>query len=104
MLLSHKLTFTRVRKTAKSDYSLRHVCLSAWNGSTVSGPIFMKLDIWPSLENLSRNLQFYWNLTKTTRTLRKHVGTFMTIPRWIILEIKKYFSWKQVIVLIEIGW
>ena len=38
--------FKRVRRIAKSDSQLRHVCLSAWNSSAPTGRIFMKFGIW----------------------------------------------------------
>jgi hypothetical protein len=37
--------FRRVRRIAKNDCQLRHVCLSAWNNSVPTQPIFMKFDI-----------------------------------------------------------
>ena len=47
----------RVRKTAKCDNWLRHVCPSAWN-STPTGQFVMKFDI-SFFENLPRKLKFY---------------------------------------------
>ena len=50
--------FRRVRKIAKSDCWLRHVCPSvAWNNSAPTGRIFMKFDIF--FESLSRKFKFY---------------------------------------------
>ena len=47
--------FRIVRKISKSDYSLRHVCLSvrlsAWNNSVPIERIFMKLHIWTTYIN-----------------------------------------------------
>jgi hypothetical protein len=37
------LIFRRVRKIAKTDCRLRHVCLSSWNNSVPTGQIFMKI-------------------------------------------------------------
>jgi hypothetical protein len=37
-------TSRRVRRIAKSDYELRHMCLSAWNISAYTGRIFIKFD------------------------------------------------------------
>ena len=48
----------RVRKIAKSDYKLRHACLSAWNNSAPTGRIFLEFDIWVLFENLSNKLKF----------------------------------------------
>jgi hypothetical protein len=54
------ITFRRVRKIAKRNYSL-HVCpsasLSAWNNSVPKGRIFIKFDIRVFFVNLSRNSQ-----------------------------------------------
>ena len=48
-LVTITLVFRRVRKTAKRDYWLRHVCpsfrLTAWNNSTPIEWGFMKFDI-----------------------------------------------------------
>jgi hypothetical protein len=38
--------FRCVRKTAKSDYQIRHVCPFVWNTSASTGRIFMKFDVW----------------------------------------------------------
>ena len=57
--------FWRLRKFAKSDYQLRHVCpsvclyLSPWNKYAPTGRIFMKIDICPFFENLSRKFKFH---------------------------------------------
>ena len=55
--------FRRIRKIAKSDLQLRHVCpsvcLSAWNKSAPTGRIFVKFDIGAFVENLSRKMKFY---------------------------------------------
>jgi hypothetical protein len=44
-----RMCFRRVRKIAKSDYHLRHVCpsvrLSAWSNSALNTRIFVKLNI-----------------------------------------------------------
>jgi hypothetical protein len=55
--------FRCIRRIAKIDYELRHVCPSlrpsAWNNSTPTGQIFMKFDIGGFFENLSRMLKFH---------------------------------------------
>jgi len=53
------LDFRRVRRSAKSDYSLHHVCpsvcpLCTWKNSAPTGQIFMKYYIWGFLQILSR--------------------------------------------------
>jgi hypothetical protein len=73
--------FRRAGKIAKSDYQLRHVPPSAWNNSAPTKLIVMKLDISAIFENLSKEIKFYKNLTKTTGTLHKDVSTFMAISR-----------------------
>jgi hypothetical protein len=52
MFTTHKNTlqaayriFGRVRKIARTDYLLRHVCPSAWNNLVPTGRIFMRFDI-----------------------------------------------------------
>lgn len=51
----------RVSKITKSDYYLRHICLSvspfAWNSSAVALQTFMKFDISGFFENLLTNLK-----------------------------------------------
>jgi len=60
MLFYVSAVFRRVRKVAKSDYSLRHVCpsvlLSTCNNSAPTGQIFMKFDILVFLEKLDKIL------------------------------------------------
>ena len=56
--------FRRFRKNAKSDYQLRHVCLSvrlpAWNNSAPTGRIFMKFDIsFQLMTNLMHSFSMY---------------------------------------------
>ena len=55
--------FRRIRKIAKSDLQLRHVCPSvcqyAGNNWAPTGRIFVKFDIGVFFENLSRKLKFY---------------------------------------------
>jgi len=58
-----KNIFRRVRKIAKSNYYLRHVCLSvrrsALNNSAPTGRILMKFGISLFLENLSRKFKYH---------------------------------------------
>jgi len=70
----NKFVFRRVRKTAKIDYYLRHVCPSVYpsvrlsvrltfspsprNNSAPTGRIFVKFYIWIFSENLSRKFSF----------------------------------------------
>jgi hypothetical protein len=52
----------RVRKIAKSDYLLRHVCPSvlpsAWHNSAPTGRIFIKCGVCVFFENVSRKFNF----------------------------------------------
>jgi hypothetical protein len=50
---------------------------SAWNNSAPAGRIFVKFDIWVYFENLSRNFDFYQNLTRMTGTLHEDVSTYI---------------------------
>jgi len=61
--------FSRVRKIAKSDYWLRHVCPSAWNNWAPTGRIFMKCDTFRSYVE---KIQVSLNLTRITGTLREY--------------------------------
>jgi hypothetical protein len=98
--------FRRVRKIAKSDYRLCHICLSvclsacqsvrpcvcvcpsAWNNFAPTGQIFVKFDICAFFQKLSRILEFNLNLTRITGTLHIDVCTFMIITRWIIFGMR----------------
>jgi len=55
--------FRRVRKLAKSDYLLRHVCPSVracpWNNLATSEQIFMKFDISGFLKNVLKIFKFH---------------------------------------------
>jgi hypothetical protein len=76
-------TFTELRKaTISFVVSVRP---STSNSSVPIGRIFMKLDIWACLENLSRNFKFHWNVIRMTGTLHEDVCTFMIIsPRFLL--------------------
>jgi len=63
--------FRRVRKTAKRDYWLRHVCLSvppAWNNSAPTGRIFMKLDMSIFRKSVKKN-RVSWSSDKNNTYL-----------------------------------
>jgi hypothetical protein len=80
--------FSRVRKIAKSDYSLRHICPSAWNNSASTTRVLMKFGNWGFLENLSRKFNFYWSPTRVTGILHKEHCTFIIISRWIFFRMR----------------
>jgi hypothetical protein len=60
-------------KLRKSDYYLRHVCLSAclspWKKSAPTERISIKFDIGEFFENLSTELKFHLNVARITGTL-----------------------------------
>ena len=64
------------------------LCLSAWNHTSPTGRIIMKLGIWAFFENLSRKFKFHFNPTRITGALHEEVFTFMTISRQILLRIR----------------
>ena len=82
----------RVRKNTKSEYWLRHAYLSvrpsvhlpASKTSTPTDRIFVNLDTSRFFENLTRKLNFLYNMTSITGTLHKDPYIFMTVPRWIL--------------------
>jgi hypothetical protein len=73
----------RVRKIAKSDYSLRNVCLSVrpstWNKSAPTERTIMKFHICVFFENLSRKFKLHSNLTQVTSTLHEDHYIFFFI-------------------------
>ena len=73
------VVFMRVRKIAKSNSWLWHVCPFAWRNW-----IF---DIGVFLANLPRKFKFHWNLTRITGSLHEDVCTFVIISRWILLRM-----------------
>jgi hypothetical protein len=83
--------FRPVHKTAKSDYYLRLVCLSACPSTrknlTPTGQIFVKFDL-SIFENLSRKLKVYLNLTRITGTWHEDKYTFLIISCSVLFRIK----------------
>ena len=80
----------RIRKIAKKRLltsSHMSICLSAWNNSAPTGRIFMKFDIWVFFENLSRKLQFHYNLTRITQILHEDQQTFLIISRSVVVRV-----------------
>lgn len=51
------LIFGSIYKIAKCDSFIRHVCMSVWNTSAVTGRIFVKFDL-RFMENPSRKFSF----------------------------------------------
>jgi len=54
LTFENNTVYWRVRKIAKSDYKLRHVCPSAWNSSVPTGRVFIKFNIRVFFENCLR--------------------------------------------------
>jgi len=52
MVMNFHRFFWRIRKTAKRDYQLRHVCLSVLYNSAPTGRILIEFDIWLFLRNV----------------------------------------------------
>jgi hypothetical protein len=57
-VLNSVTAFKRFRKTARSNCYFHHVRLSSRNNSAPTERIFMKFNIWLSLENLPKNSSF----------------------------------------------
>jgi hypothetical protein len=72
------LYFRHVRKIAKSDYLLRHVCLSARNNSAPTERIFMKFGIWGFFKKSVEKILVRLHMTRVTVTLHEDVCAFMT--------------------------
>ena len=85
------LFIRRVRKIAKSDYQLRHVCLSAWpspwNNPSPTGRICMKFGIWVFFEISVEEVKGSLKSDRKTGTLREVACTFM-ISRSFLLRIR----------------
>ena len=76
----------RVRKTAKSDYELRHsVRLSAWNNSAPTGRILIKFYNWAFFLKSVEIIQFFFKKSD------KHNGHFTT-ARFHICDISLNYS------------
>ena len=86
---------TSVRKTAKASNSFvicvrASVRLSSRMNNSVSGRIIVRSDIWGFCNNLLRKLKIDENLTKITGILNNDLCTFMIIPGWILLRMRKF--------------
>ena len=95
--------FGSVRKIAKSNYWLRHVCPSvrpsshpsAWNNSASTGRSFMQFYISEFFENLSRKFKFHSSRTRIKGTSRDNQYTFWSCLaqffwEWEMLQTKFY--------------
>ena len=83
--------FRRVRKTAKSNYYRRRVCLpicpsllpSARNNSAPTKRIFVKFEIWVSVKKIQVSLKS----DKKAGTLHECQYTFLIISRSVLLRM-----------------
>jgi len=68
------------------------VCLSvylfAWNNSAPTERIFVKFCTWGFFENLSRNLNFHYNVTRITGGLHEGLCTFTIESRSVPLRMR----------------
>jgi hypothetical protein len=84
--------FKCFRKLAKSNYYIRHVCLSvlpsAWNNLASTGRIFIKFDIWRFFKNLSSTFKFRYNRTTVTGTLHEDLYALFIISRSFLLRMR----------------
>jgi hypothetical protein len=74
------------------------VCLSVcMNNLACTEWIFMGFDIWVFFENMSRKLNFHWNLTRIAGTLHEDVCIFMIISCLILLRMRNVLdkSWEN---------
>ena len=83
-----------VRKVAKSEYSLRHICLSiqclfAWNYWVPTERVFVKFCTGDIYSELYRKFKFVSNWTKITGTLLEGSCDLMTLSRCILRELRK---------------
>jgi hypothetical protein len=96
----HQLISRCVRKTAKRNYELRHVCLclsvrpsvclSAWNNSGPIGRISAKFDIWVILESNS-----YCRST-VTMVARTHRDVTFVSKLPVLYGEKAVFCWELI--------
>jgi hypothetical protein len=63
------------------------VCPVRPRGTTPTGWVFVKLDIWVFCENMSRKFKFHQHLTNITGTLLEDLCTFMIMSCQTLLRI-----------------
>jgi len=86
--------FRRVRKIAKSDYSLRHVCPSVrpsvrlfeWNNSHRTA--FYKMFYMSIFRECFEKIQFHYNMVRITGTLHEHQYKVLIISGTFLLRIR----------------
>ena len=90
--------FKRVRKTAKSDHCVRHVCPNvrppARNNSAHTGRIIVKfyyLRIFSDVCRKEKKIEIYWKLRRIAGNLREHLCTiFFITSRWILFGMRNF--------------
>jgi len=102
-------TFAKLQKVTISFAMSLHssVCPSAWNYLAPNGQVFIKFYIFDYLiQNISRNLKFYWNLTRiTVLYIKTFVHLWQSLSEFFlewkifqtkaIEEIKTYFMFNK---------
>ena len=87
--LARLLLFRRVRKIAKRDYQLCHVCPSVlMNNSASIREIFTKFNIWVFFEILSRKFKVHSHLTRIKGTLREDQYKCLIISHSVLLRMR----------------
>jgi len=81
-----KVTSSFVLSVCPSIYS------STWNNMALSGWIFMKLDIWKFLWNLSTKYKFNLNWIRITGTLHEDKYTFLIISHSVLLRMRSILN------------
>jgi hypothetical protein len=66
----------------------KRLLASSCPSSAPTGRIWIKLDVWVSLENLSRKFKFRSNLVRITGTLHEDRYTFLITSRSVLLRIR----------------
>jgi hypothetical protein len=111
-MLQTRPIFRRVRKIAKSDYLLCHVCPSAWNNSAPTGRIFIRFCIWVFYENLSIKFKIYENRAGVKGTVHEDQFTFFKsyfahlFLEWemfqteVLRKIKTHFAFSNILTCI----
>jgi hypothetical protein len=83
--------FGRISKIAKSDYQIRHVCLSlrlsTYNNSAPIRRIFTKFCLTIFRKSVEK-IQVSLKSDKNNGYLHEDLRTFMTIPCWILFKMR----------------
>ena len=83
-----------IRKIAKSDYQILHVCLSIRISSVPmehlgsNMTLILEIRFWGFFEELSRKFKFHQYMTWITVKSREQLRTFMILPRSVLLRMR----------------